>query len=522
MSTANAAERLLAYQAGRPLPTFGAWPFLKGEKANRLVLAFVRMAGETGMWGFVVGKPGEKPRMATVPEPRNQNAAAELAIKLWSVLAPAMPHPVTFAEALDEQAWAEEAAELSANWQLCLPGRGHLDMLHALNYRWTFAKKGDPNHIRGLNAFGRACGFLFRESNRPGQLRVLDLTSRLREAWAFPAEGIRQAHLGFLLGMLEGKGDFTARLEAASAEETHSVGETLDPELEREELAPRLEAYGDVTTSASRKATLAAEIDVILRKELLRRFELCCRALKVIDTDSRPANPKLDTLHKDSQRAFVRDYFSQELRHLEYFRGEAEAPYVPSAETDNGATNGVGGLFSYQYCQDASAGALLHGDVQLAERAILGGDAVRGKLKNVAIPAGGDRPVWTLEVEGEGPLRLRVGSKVALFGLPNRNGEVTELTPGTSGRQMKVAITHGHRAMKGSGVPPADDKSLKGTEVILVAGDVSGITMRKMSRLRELKGPGTWLVGKRAPPKAALSADAPSKLLQIVKALEGK
>jgi hypothetical protein len=86
--------------------------------------------------------------------------------------------------------------------QLWVPGPTHLEMLHLLDFRYTLAATGDEDRLKTLRAFGRACGWLFRESTRPGQVRVHDATARLRDAYVFPAEPVRQRHLGYLLAWL--------------------------------------------------------------------------------------------------------------------------------------------------------------------------------------------------------------------------------------------------------------------------------------------------------------------------------
>ena len=48
-------------------------------------------------------------------------------------------------------------------------------------------------------ALGRACGWLFREAQRPGQMAVMAASRVLTDAYTFPSETTRQGHLGFLL-----------------------------------------------------------------------------------------------------------------------------------------------------------------------------------------------------------------------------------------------------------------------------------------------------------------------------------
>ena len=58
-------------------------------------------------------------------------------------------------------------------------------------------------------------------------------TDVLRSAYTFPAEDVRQGHLGYLLAWLETSGSRDERLAAASEAERHSIATNLDPDLER-------------------------------------------------------------------------------------------------------------------------------------------------------------------------------------------------------------------------------------------------------------------------------------------------
>ncbi len=521
MSAANAAERLPAYEAGNPLPMLGAWPNPRAPAARRLGVAFVRMAGETGMWGFVAGSPGTTPKVVTVPEPRDQDAAASLANELWRVLAPELPHPTCFpARERDEYEWASAASEESRTWQLCVPGPSSLEMLHHLNYRWARARKAAPELLEAVTALGRACGYLFRESSRPGQVRVIDLTRRLRDAFAFPAEDIRQAHLGYLLGLLEDRPTLADRITAAEHEERLSAGITLDPDLERDTLEPLLRNWHREPEGSPRRNQFAGQIHSVLEAELLRRFDLACRALTVIDGDPRPANSRLGELVKAGIAPFVRDYFLPECRHLEAKRRSLPPPFVPAPETDTHAGVAASRFFSHQHDQDASSSALVHGDPVLAERLVRAGDALCGRLTRVCKVVGRKYPIWTLDVPGQGSLSLRAGNRVALLGLPERSGQVLEIATTATGRTITVEITAGVRARPHDGAPAADAPELRGQEVVLVGTSAAGIAMRKIMRLKDLDGAGSWILGKAPRPAAQVSAATGAGLLKMVNALE--
>ena len=65
-------RRLRAYGEGKPLP-YGRTKHLEMPPgAQVLLVAFLRMGGETAPWGIGWKRPGQKPKFVTVPEPRDR------------------------------------------------------------------------------------------------------------------------------------------------------------------------------------------------------------------------------------------------------------------------------------------------------------------------------------------------------------------------------------------------------------------------------------------------------------------
>ena len=94
---------------------------------------------------IAAGHPGERPRIFTVPEPRDRELVAAMAAEFAPILLSHLGHPdyvsgeVTGAPVPLKQVW--------------LPNPSHVEMLHFLNYAYTFARKSDdPERLRLLNA----------------------------------------------------------------------------------------------------------------------------------------------------------------------------------------------------------------------------------------------------------------------------------------------------------------------------------------------------------------------------------
>ncbi len=189
MSLNELVDRLKAWEQGAPLPTTETLPFPRVPDAERLVIAFVRMGGESVPWGVAIGRPDQAPKVFTAPDPRNRDAHAELVRAFAETLLAHVGHPrysdvSTSTGTPSEQPFPSQSLRLRQLWT---PGPTHVEMLHLLDYRYTLAATGDDASLKVLRAFGRAVGWLFRESTRPGQVRVHDATARLRGAYVFPA-----------------------------------------------------------------------------------------------------------------------------------------------------------------------------------------------------------------------------------------------------------------------------------------------------------------------------------------------
>ena len=271
----EAIRRLQAWYAGRPLPAYKTRHFAVAKDEDLLVVAFVRMGGESAPWGITWGHPGQKPEVLAVPEARNREAVAAMIAKFAPALLEHYWSPLTN----DWEGTTQRDKDLPLR-QLWMPNASHIDMLHFLAYSYTFTKFGEMGRYTTLNALGRLAGWLFREHHRPGQMMVMAATDALRSAYVFPAEDVRQAHLGYLLAWLETTGKRTKRLAAAQEAEEHSISTSLDPAIERDELEPLVEKWNDQRLGSRVREQAKADIEATLGRELLERFTLVERAIQ--------------------------------------------------------------------------------------------------------------------------------------------------------------------------------------------------------------------------------------------------
>lgn len=511
MRSDDVLRRLEAWHEGRPLPRYSTIHHHIADPVDVLVLAFVRMGGESAPWGIAVGHPGETPKFLAVPEARNRDLVAGMAAELSPVLLEHFRHPDYSGDAIDGPG---DALPLRQLW---VPNATHVDMLHHLAYGYTFTKWPAAERVKKLNALGRLAGWLFREAQRPGQMTVLQATEVLARSYAFPADPIRQAHLGFLLAWLETRGARDERLAAAMLAECESISTSLDPLLERHELEMHVDRWfqaqraQDESTMRRQDATIRR----ILRSELERRLELTSRAIRLVADDPRPYNNGVTLLARESGKEHWYQYLRMELRRRDDDDGPA---FVPSPETDRYPAAAASRYFVHAASEDFRVGALIHGDEELQNELIAAGDAVRGTIISVRDDGDGraTQPVWVLGVHGEIPVRIREGSELCVAGLPNRKVQVDGIDPKPDGTlRIEVAVTSLKTVPHArSDVPPAASPQLRGTEVTLLPTNRDGISRLKSRRVWQRAVPGAWLThAAPAGPHAELPDDVAESLV---------
>lgn len=519
MRTADVLRRIEAWSRGVPVPVGDTLPWPRVEAQDRLIVAFVRMSGEARPWGVAAGRPGEEPTILTAAELRDAVELGRLAVELGKILLPHVPHPEYASEA--EKV---DIGPVAARRQLWMPGPTHVEMLHLLDYRFSRANAREDAGARELGKLGRACGWLFRESTRPGQVRVFDATARLRAAFAIPAEDVRQQHLGFLRAWLETEGPREARIEAARIAEAESVGVTMHPAYEEEHLVELVARWNASREDAAEQAVVAARIHEALAPELLRRFRLTERAIVVLEGGGRPANPELTGVLQLASEELIWQYWSREQRAAEPVT-DPDAPRFlgDHPETDFLPTHAAARFFAHAHASEVTTSALLHGDRHLVEEAIDAGDALEGTITKV-VNEGTKRaviPVWTVVSTAEQSLRIREESAVCVVGLRGRTGKVRAIVTEKGQRTIEVEIDGWKRARPEDGAPAADAKELEGTKVVLANAGVVGISKRKSMSVWNDSGPGAWLTHAAPPPEPSEAAPITGDLVDLVEKLGG-
>lgn len=541
--TSSTLAKLKAWGAGAPTQIGVTLPWPRAKDDDVLVLAFVRMAGESSPWGVAIGSPAGEPEYFNVPEPRNIDGHARFVRTFGRKILEHVLHPLvlTDGERAELLGNRDRLSELASKKQLWVPGPTHLDMLHFLDYRYTLARTGDEQHLRELRTVGRACGWLFRESQRPGQIRVFDATARLRQVFVFPAEAPRQSHLGFLMAWLTNQGSLGDRMTAAAAAERLSIGITMDPELERDELEDLVstwnaaqarltealavaaaEARPDPVAERTAAAEAAERIHAVLVPELERRWGLTVAAFRMLRDDLRPENSQLGLVVKLANEEFVKEFWGDEARAYDVsLPPDKRRPNGRHPETDWSPAQAAHRYFMHLHAHELANAELVHGDQALVEQAIDTGSAFRGTVISVVNESTGKdiKAVWRMKGAADDSLRLREDSKVCLVGGRKRVGRIRSIETEGDARVMVVEIVDGVSRRSVPDNLDAHDPAIVGREVIWLDGSGAGLSYQKTFKLGS-SGPGAWLTHSTPAPLPSPPGPVLPDLLGFVESLK--
>jgi hypothetical protein len=487
MTTDEVVRRLRAFELGRPVRRGETLRVTRLPDEQVMILAFVKMGGESAPWGLAYACPGKKPSFLTIPEPRTRDDVAEMVLEFSETLLKFLHHP-------QFSAFGPDPKTRVPPFQVWLPNPSHLEMLHYLAYAYTFTKFGDPTRHTRLNQMGHACGWLFRESQRPGQMITMTATDVLKETYAFPAETTRLGHLGFLLAWLQTRGGLDTRMRAASEVERDSIATNIDPAVEREELAPYVEMYneGRANKDKERCERATKRIAKILTVELARRFQLTEQALNVLKADKRRENLGLAQLMAASL-----DEHSMQYRRIERkIDDKDDGPaFRPSPETDRHPSAAGSRFYVHEASQELRDLLLVHDDRELQAELVARGEAVSGTI--IAVRDEGNRkktiPVWTVESNGELPLRLKEDGELCVVGLPKRQLRIRDIERNEGRYRFELEVTNIKTQPRDGRTPAANSEKLVGKKVVLVKPSMDGIARRRSRLIWERNVPGAWL-----------------------------
>ena len=455
-------RRLRAWSEGKPTPRGEKVNVHVGDDDDILIVAFLRMGGESRPWGVAFGKPEEKPKILTVAEGRNRSRVGDMMVEFAPALLEHFRHPQHSMEDLTN--W-----ESNSHRQIWLPGPTHVEMLHyiALSFART---RWDRDGVETLKALGNLANCLYIEQQRPGQQTVLTAASTLRETHVFPASSVRQAHLGYLLGWLQGWRNRETRLAAARAAENTSVATVLDPEFERKKIQPLVEEWGRANQDDDEKGRAVAEASVrrSLSPELLRRWELTRDSITHLRSDKRSSNPGLATLVSFSKKEFNRGWGEKALNENE--GGDA---FWPNPFTDFNTRMAAGGFHQRVADEQKARHYLVHGDRELQREELADGHGIIGTVISVS---SGD-PEWKIKFSYPELPTTRQGSYLVIAGAPEVRLTVTKID---LQNRVLIAVPQWRNAKRKYGKLglPSQDRAWKGRALVFLDDQPFGLADR--------------------------------------------
>lgn len=486
------ARKLEAWKAGRPLSRYDTIHHAIMPPHQVLIVAFVRMAGESRPWGIAWGTVGSEPRIESVPDGRVRDDVAALCAAFAEDLLEHMRvHNWTF----DPVPQQPELGDLRQVW---LPNGQHLAMLHQLSYTYSQTKFGGENQ-EILRALGRLAGWMFRDTARVGNQHIVSASRLLDDSYVFPAQDARTAHLGFQLAWLTTEGDRHARLAASVAAEGLTVSPTMDPALERDELGDRVGKWQQDRREGQNAQGEAAAIAQILYNELFRRWKLTEQAYQLMANGERQVNGGVADLVATAHSEFWFQHQRIELRLSDPSQGPA---FVAHPETDFHGSAAASRYLIHAAADEAYFGHLVHDDPALFLEALGDGRAFESRVVCVE-DAGSGRstvPRWVVRLDPSCPHRLRENARVVPHG--SRGHEATILAIDATETDLFVTIEwtgRKTRPLLGPMVAKPVDDAWVGVDVAFVQSDAASLTQRRSQRVwSAAKGPGAWLTHGKA------------------------
>lgn len=467
-------RRLRAWNAGKPLPRGEVINVHVADDDDALIVAFLRMGGESRPWGVAYGTAASGPEFLTVPEGRNRTHVGDMMSEFAGVLLEHFRHP----SYSDETPATYATDSLRQIW---LPGPTHLEMLHYIAAAYARTKWDRPD-IETLHALGNLANCLFLESQRPGQQVVNTATDALQRSYVFPTAPIRQAHLGSLLAWLSGGRTRDSRLKAAGIAEKKSVATVLDPQVERARIQPHLEKWNEHRAADDTKgmAKCEKEISSVLTEELTHRWNLVRDSLEILRNDRRKSNRGLHDLVNDSAKQFYYGWGEKTLN-----EESGVTPYWPNVFTDYSARS-AGYAFLSRAAHDQKARHfLVHGDRELQKEELAAGHGVICKVRSVST----DQPMWKVTFRYPDLPSLKRGDMLCIAGLAKAKLEVLSVDLEAKTLMLRPDWTN-RRSDPGPYSMAARDPNWRNIELVLIDDMPFGLDDKRARNARQTKKTG--------------------------------
>lgn len=496
MNTRDLVLQLQAVKKIGPVPRFSTLHTRLAE--NPMMIAFVRMAGESRPWALAYGRfLDEEPKVLSVPDGRNRNTVAEMCEKLADeFLAYFRVTGYTWDPITKNSTIQEEIP------QLWVPSARHVEMFHHLEYAFWRVRKGD-DRTKPLTVFARLSGWLFRESTRMGQQAIVDASKLFRDSYVFPTDSTSLGHLGSCLEWFKPHKDINSARLAVREVAILRDSPTLDPELDNKVFIPLINKRIELVEEGKNTDTVDNKIESQLSTEVIRRWELIRSAYRILSNDTRVINPGVEELTQSTLDSFYSSFQRIEENLQDPDLGPA---YTPHPETDFHGSAAASNYFVMSAADTAYIAKLVHFDEELQAQSLAAGQAFLAEVVDVQNIGVGRSvtPQWTLRVQIGEKLRIREGERYSPLGAP-LHGILVRSVEVLDSENLEIVVEWTDRKTmiveEPANAKPVDINWV-GHRVMFVPKDSSDFDKSKSwSVWKASAGPGAWLTHGSAPAK---------------------
>lgn len=496
MSLRELVRQLNSVKACGPIHRYSTLHFRIDE--NPMMIAFVRMAGESRPWALSYGRfLDDEPKCLSVPDGRNRNAVAEMC----ELLAEDLLEYFRVAGYTWDPITKENLGQGEIP-QIWVPSARHVEMFHHLEYAFWRVRKGD-DRTHPLTVFARLCGWLFRESSRLGQQAVIDTAGAFRNSYVFPTDSTSLAHLGTCIEWFQNHASIAENRQAVRDAALLRDSPTLDPEIDYKILNPLIERRGKLLTDAKSTDAVDKKIAEVLHPEVKRRWELIREGYRILSNDTRALNAGVNNLTVATMQSF----YNQFQRIEENIQDPDLGPtYTPHPETDFHGSAAAANYFVMTAADTAYIATLVHHDEELQAEALASGKSFIADVINVVNLGSGrtTTPVWTFRVEIAETLRIREGERYSPLGASG-HGILIRTVEIVDSSTLEVVAEWTDRKTMELQMPivakPVDTNWI-GNRLMFVPKDGSNFDKSKSRAVwSAANGPGAWLTHGTPPPR---------------------
>lgn len=402
--------RVLAHEAQRAIPT--AEKRAVAVRPDARVLSTLALSGhDHTLMAVAFGRPGQRPMVKVIPDPRRWPAQQPLFVWLSTEL----------------DRWfqaCEREGSFPQLWVPSAPVAGHLDLLADLH---RFSSD------LAVRSMGRSLALFSERLPVEGQQTLMVATDVLREHWITGQSPDDEHHLGALLTWISPPPSVPLWEAVARAEAT-PMGNKTTPEQDRATIEPLLEKLSSAwKTDPAAVARLSAELERELTPVVLTTWEATVAAMNVLSQTFAPL-PSLPQL---------------EARDREHFAGwcrwrDGDRP-LPLRDSPKAAA------FKLAAREDAieqAEAASVHGDLGARLRAQSEGRVIEGIVRDLSVRRAGHSTIGTFALVTNQPmLRLRQRDAVAWLGDPRLVAVVESVRREGTSSLVALRVTKGMRSV---------------------------------------------------------------------------